>query len=106
MLLLLVSFLSVSKGYMPHLSLSTCKGTFADLANVGRLVDCNGGIACNSSVRRESSVHYDIIEAAVAAICNDRWFLEDLSTSLAGIKNGFQCMKCLLDVREHGVVCC
>ena len=77
---------------MAHLSLSTCKGTFADLANVGRFVDCNGDITCNISVRRESSVHYNIIEAAVATISYDRWFLEDLLTSYAGIKNGFQCM--------------
>ena len=91
---------------MAQLSLSTCKGTLADFANVGRFVDGNGDMTSNFSVRRESSVYDDIIQTAVATICYDRWFLEDFSTSLAGIKNGFQCMQSLLDVREHGVVCC
>ena len=77
---------------MAHLSLSTGKGTFADLANIGCLVDCDGDLTCNFSVRRESSAHYDIIQAAIATICYDRWFLEDLSASFAGIKNGFECM--------------
>ena len=77
---------------MAHLSFSTCKGTLADFANVGRFVDGNGDMTSNFSVRRESSVHYNIIEAAVATLSYDRWFLEDLSTSFAGIKNGFQCM--------------
>ena len=84
---------------MAHLTLTTCKTPIANLADVrcfvdGYVVDVVG----NWCVRWKSSTDYDVVQAAVTAIRNDRWLSENLSAPLTRMEDRLEGVQFVFDV--------
>ena len=82
--------LSMSESDVTHFTFPTRKTSVADFTNVGCSVD--GGVVDvvgNWCIRWKSSTDYDVIQAAIAAISDDRWLSEDSSAPLTRMEDRF-----------------
>ena len=84
---------------MTHFTFSTRKTPVADFTNVGCSVDgCVINVVGNWCVRWQSSADYDVVQAAIAAISDDRWLCEDRSAPLTRMEDRFKGIQFVFDV--------